>query len=622
MASTRKTRKFLSFRFLFLLFFIGIDYLPSRIYTSSSELSSRSSLGIGVLADVVLMSTFVEVTQTVPPPPAATAPPSAAAAPAPALDGNAPAVQATDPAAATATATATAAVATNTAIGASVTPSGVDGSQATASGGGEQAMVQVPATTIAAAATETPTVGAASPPTNSGQVQVSSLADGKTSFVSIPTAPSGITTSIRGKPSPTATSTPSPNSTSTSTSTSSTQKFPTYAAGLASGTAIIAAAGGFIAFYLVRRSNRRYRPRRKPSPVNEIGQVSNNNNNRPFSIGKVSEVMSMANLSHKPCGDGNKLTSMKPPPDIDPETSWPRGYVPPDPEELRERMDNEKRRSSGSREGFDSAVDLGIGYVSSAGSGAGATPGDKRDGYFDGYDGHGPVQARPLSEVSMPEHMKPFMTPLQPRHNTQGFVPEPVDRAGAVSPAASSIYSRDFSRRESIVTSFGEIHAKIDGNSNFNAHREEYRLRKEQARQFGTYDYVEEEEESHDGGWREQDRSLEGSERPEVVGVDEYSSPYTAQRSTASPVNDYFSMQHHTANQERGGIGQHDDYFSTHHSVVNPDNRESQYEDIDLSQSDPYAGSQNDPYTEETTNSNKRNSGGYFGRFFGRGSGR
>lgn len=329
----------------------------------------------------------------------------------------------------------------------------------------------------------------------------------------------------------------------------------------------------------------------------------------------------MTNLSHKPCGGGNKLTSMKPPPDIDPETSWPRGYVPPDPEELRERMDDEKRRSGGSREGLDSAVDLGIGYVSSAGSGAGATPGDKRDGYFDGYDSHRPVQARPLSEDSMPEHMKPFMTPLQPRHNTQGFVPEPVDRAGAVSPAASSIYSRDFSRRESIVTSFGEIHAKIDGNSNFNAHREEYRLRKEQARQFGTYDYVEEEEESPDG-WREQDRSLEGSQRLEVAGVDEYTSPYTAQRSTASPGNDYFSMQHHTANQEGAGIGQHDDYFSTHHSVMNPDNRESQYEDIDLSQSDPYAGSQNDPYTEETTNRNKRNSGGYFGRLFGRGSGR
>ncbi|KAI7976334.1 hypothetical protein EIK77_010807 [Talaromyces pinophilus] len=621
MASTRTTRKFLSFQFLFLLFFIGIDYLPWRTYTSSSELSSRSTLGIGVLADVVLMSTFVEVTQTVPPPPAATATASAATAPAPAPapDGTAPAAQATDAATdtaatATATATATADVATNTAIGASVTASGVDGSQATASGGGGQAMVQVPGTTAAtsttaAAATETGTVGASTSP-NSGEVQVSGLADGKTAFVSLPTAPSGITTSpIRGKSSPTATSTPSTTSTSTSTSTSSTQKFPTYAAGLASGTAIIAAAGGFVAFYLVRRSNRRYRQRRKPNPVNEIGQVSNNNNNnRPFSIRKVSELIGMTNLSHKPCGDGNKLTSMKPPPDIDPETSWPRGYVPPDPEELRERMDDEKRRSGGSREGFvDSAVDLGIGYVSSVGSGAGAAPGDKRDGYFDGYDGHGPVQARPLSEVSMPEHMKPFMTPLQPRHNTQGFAPEPVDRAGAISPAASSIYSRDFSRRESIVTSFGEIHAKIDGNSNFNAHREEYRIRKEQARQFGTYDYVEEEEESPDG-WREQHRSLEGSERPEVARVDEYSSPYTAQLSTA--------------NQERGGIGQHDDYFSTHHSVVNPDNRESQYEDIDLSRSDPYAGSQNDPYTEETTNSNKRNSGGYFGRFFGRGSGR
>lgn len=525
------------------------------------------------------MSTFVEVTETVPPPPASTA---------------APATQATDVVTDTAGATATATAAANTIVAASITASEVDSSQPTGSGGG-QTIVQGPGTTVptsttAATAAETSTAVIATT-TDSGEVEVSGLAGAKTALVSMPTAPSGITTStIHGKSSPTTISIPSPTSTSAS---SSAQKFPTYAAGLASGTAIIAAAGLFTAVYLLKRRHRRHGQRCKPSPVKEIGQA----NNRPFSIRKVSEVMSMTNLNHKSCGGGsNKLTSMEPPPDIDPETSWPRGHVPPDPEELRERMDDEKRRS-GSREEFDSAVDLGIGYVSAT-----VTPSDKQEGYFDGYSSY--ETTRPLSAISMPDHMKHIMTPLQPlqplqpRH-TQDSVPEAVNRLDTVSP---SIYSR----RDSIVTSFGEIHAKIDGNNNINLQREEYRLRKEQTRrQFGGYDFVEEE---LSDDWSEPNKGLEASERPTASTVEEHSSPYTMSLKTErTGHDDYFSMQHSSVNQDTEDI--HNDRFSTHHSIVtNPDNTESQYEDIDLSQSDSYA--------EETSNSNKRSSGGYFGRFF------
>ncbi|RAO68330.1 uncharacterized protein BHQ10_004342 [Talaromyces amestolkiae] len=573
---TRATRKLLSFRILFLLFLVGIDYLPSRRYIPSNiVLSSRSPLGIGVLADVVLMSTFVEVTETVLPPPAATA------APASAPDGNAPTYQATDGV-------------TNTALAASVTASGLDSSQLTGSGGG-QAMAQIPGTTIptptaAATAARTATT------TDSREGQVSGLVGTKTALVSIPGAPSGISTSTtRGKSSPTAVSTPS--ATSILASASSIHNFPTYAAGLASGTAIIAAAGLFTAVYLVKRRRRQHGQLRKPGPVTEIGQV----NSRPFSIRKISEVMSVTNLNHKPCGVGggsNKLTSMDPPPDIDPETSWPRGHVPPDPEELREMMDDEKRRSGG-RNGFDSAVDLGIGYVSSAA----ATPSDKREGYFDGYSSY--ITIRPLSTMSMPDHMKPIMTPLQPRH-TQDSVPDSINRLDTISP---SIYSR----RDSILTSFGEIHAKIEGNNNFNLQREEYCRRKEQARRhFGDHSFVE--EESCDD-WSEPNRGLEASGRPAAATVEEYSSPYTAHLSTTSPKteegighDDYFSIQHSAVNQNAEGQIQND-YFSARHSILaNSINRESQYEDIDLSQ--------NDPYVEEASKGDKRTSGGYFGRFF------
>lgn len=587
---TRKTRKLISFRILFLLFLVGIDYLPSRGYTGSTiELSSRSPLGIGVLADVVLMSTIVEVTETVPPPPAATT--------VPASDGNPPTAQVTNGVFDTATATATAD--TTAVLAASATASGVDGSQPTMSGGG-QAMVQIPGTTIhtSTAATtkaETSTVGAATA-TNFGEVHVSGLAGTKTALVSMPAAPSSIMTStIRGKSSQTSTSTPSP--TSTSASGSSTQNFPTYAAGLASGTAIIAAAGLFTAVYLITRRRRRCSQPHKPSPVTEIGQL----NSRPFSIRKVSEVMNITNLNHKTYGGGGgskKLTSMDPPPDIDPETSWPRGHVPPDPEELRERMDDEKRRSDG-RDTCGSAVELGIEYVSSNA----ATPGDKQEGYFDGYSSY--ETTRPLSTISMPDHMKHIMTPLQPRHK-QDSVPEPINRLNTVSP---SIYSR----RDSLVTSFGEIHAQIDGNTSFNLQRQEYCRRKEQARrQFEDYGFVE--EESCDDR-TEPNRGLEEGERPAAAAVEEYSSPYTLHRSTTSGrteeglgQDDYFSMQHSGVVQNEEGQIQND-YFSTRHSVVaNSVNRESQYEDIDLSQSDPYV--------EESSKGNKDTSGGYFGRFF------
>jgi hypothetical protein len=260
-------------------------------------------------------------------------------------------------------------------------------------------------------------------------------------------------------------------------------------------------------------------------------------------------------------------------------------------------MDDERRRSGSGRDvvASDLGVDLGIGYVSSAG----ATPVEKRDGYFDGY---APENTRPLPEMSMPDHMKPFMTPLKSCH-TEDSVSEPVDRLGAISPA-SSVYSR---RPTSIVTSFGDMTSRIDGN-NFNPQREEYRLRKEQARhafsQLGTYDFVEEEE-AHDD-WSEHKKGFEETARLETGELGQH--------------DDYFSTQHSTANLETGGIGQHDHYFCTHHSTMNTDNRESQYEDIDLSQNDSYSGSQDDLYAEEATI--KRSSGGVFGRFFGRGPGR
>jgi hypothetical protein len=590
--SSKKTRKLLSFRFLFLLFLVAIDYLPLRAYSPpsvsvSSSLSSlsstASSLGIGVLADVVLISTFVEVTETVPPPPVAaatTAPAAVGATP----DGNAPEAQATD--------VATDTVATNTAVVAPVTASVVEGSQPTASGGG-QAKVQGFGTVVATsttAATETETAGA-DPSSEPGASLSPGLTGAKTSMLSMTTALSGVTTSIRGKSSPIATSTPSPSSTSTPSSSS--QKFPTYAAGLASGTAIIAAAGAGTAIFLVRRRHRRH-GQRKHSTVKEIGEV-----NRPFSIRKMSGIINHSNLNIPWAkGDGDNLTKFDDAGDIDPNTCYPRGIIPPDPEQLRERMDDERRKSGASgKEVYDSVVDLGIGYVSSAGVDAGATttPAEKRDGYFDGYTHE---NTRPLSGMSMPEHMKPVMTPLKPLY-TQGIsVPGPIDRIGAISPAPSSVYSR-LSRPASIVTSFGDIHARIAGNKNnniLNPQREEYRLRREQVGkalpQFGGYDFMEE----------EPNRRLNESERPETDEIGRYDSPYTVQQTTIDP-----NMK-----------GQHDDYFSTRYSAVNQVRQsqglESQYDDIDLSQNDSYGEGHSDSYGEEAAN---RRSAGYFGRLFG-----
>ncbi|QGA17194.1 hypothetical protein EYB26_004864 [Talaromyces marneffei] len=582
--SSGRTRKLLSFRFLLLVFLVGLDHLPSRTYTSPplstsslifSKSSARSPLGIGAIADVVLLSTFVEVTETVRPPPVATAP-------APAPDGNAPAPQttnaATDPVVATATATA---VAANTAV-AVVTASGPDGSQPMRSGGG-QAMVQGPGTavvTFTAASTAAPVTGTVEDVTSyqPEKTQASGFLSGTNTLL---TTTSHLTAIPGTAPSLSAVSFPNPTSTSDS---SSSQKFPTYAAGLASGTAVIAAVGVGVAIYLVRRQHRRH-GQRKHSPVREIGEV----NNRPFSMRKVSEAMSITNLN-KACGGGdNKLTSMKPPPDIDPDTCWPRGAIPPDPEQLRERMDGERRRSGG-KEAYDSALDLGIGYVSSTST----TPAERRDGYFDGYTRE---TTRPLSEISMPDHMKPFMTPLRSRRSHDS-VPEPIDRAGAISPAPSSIYSRDFSRRESIVTKFGHIHAQIDGNNNtnnFNPQREEYRLRKEQARQFGTYEFMEEEEERACDDWLKMGNGAGTNQRQEAGEAEEYNSRH-------------YAAQQNTANPGIGGIEQHDDYFSAQHAAIDQD-RQSQFTNIDLSQEEPHS--------EETTN--QRSSGGVFGRFFGRG---
>lgn len=556
-APTTKTPKSPSRRYLCLLCLAGIQYLPSRIHTSPTELSLPSPLGIGVLADVILMSTVIEVTETVPPPPTATM----TAAPGP----N------------TTAATATTAAATNIDSPASVTQPGADGSQT--KGGGGQATVQLSGT-----------VGAAIP-TNSGEVQVSGLAGTNTAFISVPVAPSGGTTfTTLSKASPTTTSTTS-NSTSPST-----HKFPTYAAALASGTAIIAAAGTFTVIYVVRRRHRRSGRQRKPGPVKEIGQV----NNRPFSIRKVS----LTNIKHISFGiDGNKLTSMTPPPDIDPETSWPKGHMPPDPEELRERMHDERRRSDGRGMGpSDSPADQGVGYVSSS---AGVTPSGKREGYFDGYH---PENARRLSGTSMPDHMKPFMTPLKPRH-TKDFVQGPVNRFDTISP---SIYSR----HDSIVTSVDELYSKIDGNNNLNLQKEEYRLRKEQARQqFGSYDFVEEGDEALDD-CSKPDKGLENSERLGSSVAGGHSNPYTMQNATSGLTTenigsgDYFSTQHSAMDEDTPR--HHNDYFSTRHATVDSDNGESQYEDIDLSQ--------NDKYGEGTTNNAQKSSGSYFGRLFGTGS--
>ncbi|EED18624.1 hypothetical protein TSTA_123550 [Talaromyces stipitatus ATCC 10500] len=402
--------------------------LSFQFSSASSSLSSSTTtklpLGVGVRADIVFLSTVVEVTETVPPLPITAE-----------SDVNAPVATnaAVDPDTATNTGMPNSATASEQVL------------QPTASVGGH-AKVEIPTTTIAISLegpSETGTQVAST--TEPGTTLVSSLTG--TNIASLLMHKSAPTETTHGK------SPPTTKSTQTLASTDTPQKsFPTYATAIASGTAVIATTGIGAAIYFMKRRRR--------------GQKTIDR----ASIRKVDTAVERPKLlSGRDNGD---LTSFEKPINIDQQTNWDRSMTPPDPEELRKNMMEDKGNAwRNSRDGPE-PVDLGIAYVPAAA--ASTTSFSSRQNRLSSatpeeLNGRGTPQQEQgythenTSHTSMPTELLPVMQPLnisQQQPDRRPPTAETINRQDTISP---SIYSRD-----SVATNMADLYARLNTGSNNN----------------------------------------------------------------------------------------------------------------------------------------------------------